>query len=78
MSQSCEQEGRPNTSEVIRNKIKQLLQKQRFAVHRTASIGMTRDEAKEMEASIDEIGELVERLSDLSQINREPKAGGAG
>jgi flagellar biosynthesis/type III secretory pathway chaperone len=53
-----------NPSADLLNKIKEMLQHQRFAVRRAASIGMSRDEASEMEARINQIGELVDRLHD--------------
>jgi hypothetical protein len=46
------------------NKIKQLLQHQRFAVSRATSIGMSGNEAREMHARIDEIAKLLEQLSE--------------
>jgi hypothetical protein len=47
------------------NKIKQLLQHQCLAVTRVSSIGINRDEAKEMHARIDQVLELLEQLHDL-------------
>jgi hypothetical protein len=53
-----------NTSADILNKIKEMLQHQRYAVRRAASIGMSRDEAEEMESRINQLGNLVDRLFD--------------
>jgi flagellar biosynthesis/type III secretory pathway chaperone len=54
-----------NTSTDLLNKIKEMLQHQRFTVRRAASIGMSRDEAAEMEARINQLGELVDRLHEM-------------
>ena len=54
----------PNTSADLLNKIKELLQYQRFAVRRAGSTGMSRREEADMEARINQIGELVDRLHD--------------
>jgi superfamily I DNA/RNA helicase len=62
MLQSSYEQLGPNTSRDLTNKIKQLLQSQRFAVRRAYSIGMSRDEAAEMEARINEIEKLLETL----------------
>jgi len=62
MLQSDEKELAPTTSNDLSNRIKQLLQYQHYAVHRATSLGMTHQEATEMEARIDQIGELVDRL----------------
>ena len=62
MSQFSSEKSSPNTSKDLTNKIKQLLQSQRFAVRRATSIGMSRDEAADMEARINEIGDLLDRL----------------
>lgn len=53
-----------NTSTDLLNKIKDLLQHQRYAIRRAGSIGMSRDEEADMEARINQIGELVDRLHD--------------
>lgn len=55
----------PKPSSDIMHEIKQLLQHQRFAVKRAASIGMSRDEAAEMEARITQIEELLDRLREV-------------
>ena len=67
MLQSDERKSSPSTSSDIRNKIKQLLQHQRFAVSRATPIGMSGDEAREMLARINEIAELLERLPEVSR-----------
>jgi len=61
MSQSSEQPS-PNKSKDARNKIKQLLEYQRYAVHRAASMGMSHQEATEMEARIIQIEELLDSI----------------
>jgi len=63
MSQFSSEKASSNTHGDLANKIKQLLQSQRFAVRRATSIGMSRDEAADMEARIDELGKLLDRLS---------------
>jgi len=58
------QEGKPSFTKPIdlTNRIIQLLEHQHYAVHRAASIGMSREEATEMDARINEIRELIEQL----------------
>jgi hypothetical protein len=46
----------------IKNKIKQLLEYQRYAVRRATSIGMSKQESTEMEARINEIHELLDQF----------------
>ena len=53
-----------NTSADLLNKIKEMLQHQRYAVKRASSIGMSQAEAAEMESRINQVGELVDRLYD--------------
>ena len=65
MSQSNTEESRFHTFKDLTNRIKQILQYQRLAVTRVSSIGITRDEAKEMHARIDQVPELLDRLYDL-------------
>jgi len=62
MLQSDYKELIPSTRSDLTNKIKQLLQYQRYAIRRATSVGMTRQEATEMEARIDQIEELLDRL----------------
>lgn len=66
-------ESDPSTSGDLTNKIRQLLQYQRFAVRRALSIGMSRDEAAEMEARINQIGELLDQLRGFEQVNITPE-----
>ena len=61
MSQSSEKSS-PNTSRDVTNKIKQLLEYQRFAVRRATTMGMSHQEATEMEARISQMEELLDRL----------------
>ena len=65
MLQSNFSESGSRASNDIMNKIKQLLKHQRLAVTRVSSIGINRDEAKEMHARIDEVLELLDQLHDL-------------
>ena len=60
--QSDDKELGPSSSTDLTNRIKQLRQYQRYAIRRATDVGMTRAEATEMEARIDQIGELVDRL----------------
>ena len=62
MAQSSSPELGSNKSRDIADKIKQLLEYQRFAVRRASSIGMSAAEAAEMETRIDQIGELLDLL----------------
>jgi hypothetical protein len=55
MSQSSCQESVPKAPSDLTNKIKELLQFQRFAVSRASFIEMSRDEAAEMQARINQI-----------------------
>ena len=62
MSESSEQ---PNLTEArdARNKIKKLLEHQRYAVTRASAIGMSIQEATEMQARIREIEKLLDFIS---------------
>jgi len=53
----------------IKNKIKQLLEYQRYAVRRATSIGMSQQESTEMEARINEIDELLDQLGAERVLN---------
>lgn len=62
MLRGREQDPTANTPENLIGKIKQLLEHQRFAVERAASIGMSVDEAAGMQARINRIMELLDKL----------------
>ena len=57
-------EEKPSSTKPIdlTNRIIQLLEYQHYAVRRAASIGMSHEEAADMDARINEIRELIEQL----------------